>query len=124
MCELHNRSSCDLKDGVYLFSGTTDPNHMMPSQTNSSHPFHHRSLLPPAGDDANTNKRQFLIILVRTKVKCYGVVNNFFCILLVVCRCVSGKRLCSGCSQPLEKGAAMIIDTLGLFFHMQCFKVL
>uniref|UniRef100_H3DMT7 LIM and calponin homology domains 1a n=1 Tax=Tetraodon nigroviridis TaxID=99883 RepID=H3DMT7_TETNG len=40
----------------------------------------------------------------------------------VVCRCVSGKRLCSGCSQPLEKGAAMIIDTLGLFFHMQCFK--
>ncbi|KAM8880179.1 uncharacterized protein AB9W97_015143 isoform 2-T2 [Spinachia spinachia] len=37
-------------------------------------------------------------------------------------RCVSGKRLCSGCSQPLEKGAAMIIDTLGLFFHIQCFK--
>ncbi|XP_056264884.1 LIM and calponin homology domains-containing protein 1-like isoform X9 [Pseudoliparis swirei] len=37
-------------------------------------------------------------------------------------RSVSGKRLCSGCSQPLEKGAAMIIDTLGLFFHIQCFK--
>ncbi|XP_071374080.1 LIM and calponin homology domains-containing protein 1-like [Centroberyx affinis] len=37
-------------------------------------------------------------------------------------RCVSGKRLCSGCSQPLGKGAAMIIDTLGLFFHLQCFK--
>ncbi|XP_028259077.1 LIM and calponin homology domains-containing protein 1-like isoform X2 [Parambassis ranga] len=37
-------------------------------------------------------------------------------------RSVSGKRLCSGCSQPLGKGAAMIIDTLGLFFHMQCFK--
>ncbi|XP_078119159.1 LIM and calponin homology domains-containing protein 1-like isoform X2 [Sander vitreus] len=37
-------------------------------------------------------------------------------------RCVSGKRLCSGCSQPLGKGAAMIIDTLGLFFHVQCFK--
>lgn len=37
-------------------------------------------------------------------------------------RCVSGKRLCSGCSQPLGKGAAMIIDTLGLFFHMNCFK--
>ncbi|XP_068607155.1 LIM and calponin homology domains-containing protein 1-like [Brachionichthys hirsutus] len=40
----------------------------------------------------------------------------------IVKRCVSGKRLCSGCSQPLGKGAAMIIDTLGLFFHMQCFK--
>ncbi|KAM9857013.1 LIM and calponin homology domains-containing protein 1-like [Aulostomus maculatus] len=37
-------------------------------------------------------------------------------------RCVSGKRLCSGCSEPLGKGAAMIIDTLGLFFHIQCFK--
>ncbi|KAM6940708.1 uncharacterized protein FYW49_018943 [Xenentodon cancila] len=37
-------------------------------------------------------------------------------------RCVSGKRLCSGCSKPLGKGAAMIIDTLGLFFHIQCFK--
>ncbi|XP_039469350.1 LIM and calponin homology domains-containing protein 1-like isoform X4 [Oreochromis aureus] len=37
-------------------------------------------------------------------------------------RCVSGKRLCTGCSQPLGKGAAMIIDTLGLFFHIHCFK--
>ncbi|KAG7221906.1 hypothetical protein INR49_016932 [Caranx melampygus] len=37
-------------------------------------------------------------------------------------RCVSGKRLCSGCSQPLGKGAAMIIDTLALFYHIQCFK--
>uniref|UniRef100_A0A3P8RAH9 LIM and calponin homology domains 1a n=1 Tax=Astatotilapia calliptera TaxID=8154 RepID=A0A3P8RAH9_ASTCA len=37
-------------------------------------------------------------------------------------KCVSGKRLCTGCSQPLGKGAAMIIDTLGLFFHMHCFK--
>ncbi|XP_017261656.1 LIM and calponin homology domains-containing protein 1 isoform X2 [Kryptolebias marmoratus] len=36
--------------------------------------------------------------------------------------CVSGRRLCSGCSKPLGKGAAMIIDTLGLFFHIQCFK--
>lgn len=42
---------------------------------------------------------------------------------MCICRCVSGKRLCSGCSQPLGKGAAMNIDTLGLFFHMQCFKV-
>ncbi|XP_037545768.1 LIM and calponin homology domains-containing protein 1 [Nematolebias whitei] len=37
-------------------------------------------------------------------------------------RCVSGRRLCSGCAKPLGKGAAMIIDTLGLFFHIQCFK--
>lgn len=56
-------------------------------------------------------------------------VSTLRCLLIVplralVRRCVSGKRLCSGCSQPLGKGAAMNIDTLGLFFHMQCFKVL
>ncbi|XP_047672106.1 LIM and calponin homology domains-containing protein 1a isoform X4 [Tachysurus fulvidraco] len=37
-------------------------------------------------------------------------------------RSVSAKKLCSSCAQPLGKGAAMIIDTLGLYFHIQCFK--
>ncbi|KAM6999747.1 LIM and calponin homology domains-containing protein 1-like isoform 2-T2 [Tautogolabrus adspersus] len=37
-------------------------------------------------------------------------------------RSVSGKKLCSSCGQPLGKGAAMIIETLSLFFHIQCFK--
>ncbi|XP_062407395.1 LIM and calponin homology domains-containing protein 1-like [Sardina pilchardus] len=37
-------------------------------------------------------------------------------------RSVSGKKLCSSCAQPLGKGAAMIIETLGLYFHIQCFK--
>ncbi|XP_032410489.1 LIM and calponin homology domains-containing protein 1 isoform X9 [Xiphophorus hellerii] len=37
-------------------------------------------------------------------------------------RSVSGKKLCSSCSQPLGKGAAMIIETLSLYFHIQCFK--
>ncbi|XP_035385783.1 LIM and calponin homology domains-containing protein 1a isoform X4 [Electrophorus electricus] len=37
-------------------------------------------------------------------------------------RSVSGKKLCSSCAQPLGKGAAMIIETLGLYFHTQCFK--
>eukprot|EP00063_Salmo_salar_P068181 XP_014043016.1 PREDICTED: LIM and calponin homology domains-containing protein 1-like [Salmo salar] len=37
-------------------------------------------------------------------------------------RCVSGKRRCSGCNQALGKGAAMNIDTLGLYFHLTCFK--
>ncbi|XP_006876665.1 PREDICTED: LIM and calponin homology domains-containing protein 1 isoform X2 [Chrysochloris asiatica] len=35
---------------------------------------------------------------------------------------ISGKKLCSSCSLPLGKGAAMIIETLNLFFHIQCFK--
>uniref|UniRef100_A0A8D0CIP6 LIM and calponin homology domains 1 n=1 Tax=Scleropages formosus TaxID=113540 RepID=A0A8D0CIP6_SCLFO len=38
------------------------------------------------------------------------------------CRSVSGKKLCSSCAHPLGKGAAMIIETLGLYFHIQCFK--
>lgn len=38
-------------------------------------------------------------------------------------RSVSGKKLCSTCGLPLGKGAAMIIETLGLYFHIQCFRV-
>ncbi|XP_009289282.2 LIM and calponin homology domains-containing protein 1 isoform X13 [Danio rerio] len=37
-------------------------------------------------------------------------------------RSVSGKKLCSSCGHPLGKGAAMIIETLSLYFHIQCFK--
>lgn len=43
--------------------------------------------------------------------------------LFLSCRSVSGKKLCSSCGQPLGKGAAMIIETLSLYFHIQCFKV-
>ncbi|KTF87376.1 hypothetical protein cypCar_00031493 [Cyprinus carpio] len=39
-------------------------------------------------------------------------------------RSVSGKKLCSSCGHPLGKGAAMIIETLSLYFHIQCFKLL
>ncbi|XP_067387276.1 LIM and calponin homology domains-containing protein 1 isoform X12 [Emydura macquarii macquarii] len=37
-------------------------------------------------------------------------------------RSVSGKKLCSTCGFPLGKGAAMIIETLGLYFHIHCFR--
>ncbi|XP_057182608.1 LIM and calponin homology domains-containing protein 1 isoform X2 [Triplophysa rosa] len=37
-------------------------------------------------------------------------------------RSVSGRKLCSSCGHPLGKGAAMIIETLSLYFHIQCFK--
>ncbi|XP_053433452.1 LIM and calponin homology domains-containing protein 1 isoform X2 [Nycticebus coucang] len=37
-------------------------------------------------------------------------------------RSVSGKKLCSSCGLPLGKGAAMVIETLSLYFHIQCFK--
>ncbi|KAJ8384857.1 hypothetical protein AAFF_G00197670 [Aldrovandia affinis] len=37
-------------------------------------------------------------------------------------RSVSGKKLCSSCGHPLGKGAAMIIESLSLYFHIQCFK--
>ncbi|XP_059779090.1 LIM and calponin homology domains-containing protein 1 isoform X20 [Balaenoptera ricei] len=37
-------------------------------------------------------------------------------------RSISGKKLCSSCGLPLGKGAAMIIETLDLYFHIQCFR--
>ncbi|XP_067299775.1 LIM domain only protein 7 isoform X2 [Pseudorasbora parva] len=37
-------------------------------------------------------------------------------------RSVSGRKICSFCSKPLGKGAAMIIESLGLCFHLNCFK--
>ncbi|XP_078513562.1 LIM domain only protein 7 isoform X3 [Lissotriton helveticus] len=37
-------------------------------------------------------------------------------------RSVSGKKLCSYCNNNLGKGAAMIIESLGLCYHIQCFK--
>uniref|UniRef100_A0A8C9DTL3 LIM and calponin homology domains 1 n=1 Tax=Prolemur simus TaxID=1328070 RepID=A0A8C9DTL3_PROSS len=35
---------------------------------------------------------------------------------------ISGKKPCSSCGLPLGKGAAMIIETLSLYFHIQCFR--
>lgn len=35
---------------------------------------------------------------------------------------VSSKKLCSYCNRELGSGAAMIIENLGLFYHIDCFK--
>ncbi|XP_029967530.1 LIM domain only protein 7-like isoform X2 [Salarias fasciatus] len=37
-------------------------------------------------------------------------------------RSVSGKKICTLCENPLGKGAAMIIESLGLCYHLSCFK--
>ncbi|XP_040396060.1 LIM domain only protein 7 isoform X25 [Cygnus olor] len=37
-------------------------------------------------------------------------------------RSVSGKKICSYCNNVLGKGAAMIIESLGLCYHLHCFK--
>ncbi|XP_058526626.1 LIM domain only protein 7 isoform X13 [Ochotona princeps] len=37
-------------------------------------------------------------------------------------RSVSGKRVCSCCNNILGKGAAMVIESLGLCYHLHCFK--
>ncbi|XP_021114324.1 LIM domain only protein 7 isoform X1 [Heterocephalus glaber] len=37
-------------------------------------------------------------------------------------RSISGKRVCSYCNNILGKGAAMIIESLGLCYHLHCFK--
>lgn len=35
---------------------------------------------------------------------------------------VSGRRPCSHCSQPLGHGAAMVIESLQLLYHLACFR--
>lgn len=35
---------------------------------------------------------------------------------------VSSKKLCSSCNIELGSGAAMIIENLALFYHIDCFK--
>uniref|UniRef100_A0A671KJ81 LIM domain only protein 7-like n=1 Tax=Sinocyclocheilus anshuiensis TaxID=1608454 RepID=A0A671KJ81_9TELE len=35
---------------------------------------------------------------------------------------VSGRKICSFCNTPLGKGAAMIIESQGLCYHLSCFK--
>ncbi|XP_045563607.1 LIM domain only protein 7 isoform X10 [Salmo salar] len=37
-------------------------------------------------------------------------------------RSVSGKKVCTFCDKVLGKGAAMIIESLGLCYHLTCFK--
>ncbi|XP_029112485.1 LIM domain only protein 7 isoform X1 [Scleropages formosus] len=37
-------------------------------------------------------------------------------------RSVSGRKMCTLCDLPLGKGAAMIIESLGLCYHLSCFK--
>lgn len=51
----------------------------------------------------------------------YGLYCKWW--LCTLCRSISGKKLCSSCTHPLGKGAAMIIESLGLYFHIHCFKV-
>lgn len=35
---------------------------------------------------------------------------------------VSGRKLCSHCNQPLGHGAAMVIESLQLLYHLACFR--
>lgn len=35
---------------------------------------------------------------------------------------MSGKRICTFCDTALVKGAAMVIESLGLVYHLTCFK--
>ncbi|XP_019647239.1 PREDICTED: trichohyalin-like isoform X6 [Branchiostoma belcheri] len=35
---------------------------------------------------------------------------------------VSGRKLCTHCGEPLGRGAAMIIESLALFYHITCFR--
>merc|ERR1711874_771736 len=35
---------------------------------------------------------------------------------------VSGKKKCSHCGEELGRGAAVVIESLGLFYHLRCFR--
>ncbi|CAF4420226.1 unnamed protein product, partial [Rotaria magnacalcarata] len=35
---------------------------------------------------------------------------------------VSGKLRCSRCNDELGQGSAMVIESLGLYYHIECFR--
>uniref|UniRef100_A0A665TWW4 LIM and calponin homology domains-containing protein 1-like n=1 Tax=Echeneis naucrates TaxID=173247 RepID=A0A665TWW4_ECHNA len=69
---------------------------------------------------------QPMVLLDESSSRCIGWRRTSFIkglsLLSISSRSVSGKKLCSSCGQPLGKGAAMIIETLSLYFHIHCFK--
>uniref|UniRef100_A0AAQ5ZPA4 LIM and calponin homology domains 1b n=1 Tax=Amphiprion ocellaris TaxID=80972 RepID=A0AAQ5ZPA4_AMPOC len=68
----------------------------------------------------------FLVLLLpkchNRKTHVLDIIYSLSLCVSLSCRSVSGKKLCSSCGQPLGKGAAMIIETLSLYFHIHCFK--
>uniref|UniRef100_A0A8B9EZS5 LIM and calponin homology domains 1 n=1 Tax=Amazona collaria TaxID=241587 RepID=A0A8B9EZS5_9PSIT len=86
----------------------------------------------PTVRPARTNQPYFLLLLppiLSLYITCANIWLHFSSsccsVFLKSClspRSVSGKKLCSTCGLPLGKGAAMIIETLGLYFHIQCFR--
>ncbi|RXN38459.1 LIM and calponin homology domains-containing 1 isoform X6 [Labeo rohita] len=79
--------------------------------------------------EAAQRKTESLQMIVRHNYKqlYYGKQLQYMkilCCMKNLSMSVSGKKLCSSCGHPLGKGAAMIIETLSLYFHIQCFKLL
>ncbi|XP_035896431.1 uncharacterized protein CG43427 [Anopheles stephensi] len=69
------------------------------------HPHHHQQPLPPPIPPQQQQQQQQKYSNTSDKVLS-----------------VSGKKECSHCRIELGKGAAMAIESLGLFYHIECFK--
>ncbi|XP_036419312.1 LIM domain only protein 7b isoform X3 [Colossoma macropomum] len=83
---------CSLGPGAAIFSSSSRQSSWSRPSSTSSTPP-----ITPGADDIHPNSQQ------------HG-------------RLVSGRRICSRCDHPLGKGAAMVIDSLDLCFHIGCFK--
>uniref|UniRef100_A0A182SQ82 LIM zinc-binding domain-containing protein n=1 Tax=Anopheles maculatus TaxID=74869 RepID=A0A182SQ82_9DIPT len=81
------------------------PSQSMVSPPSHHHLHHHQQPLPPPIPPQQQQQQQQKYSNTSDKVLS-----------------VSGKKECSHCRIELGKGAAMAIESLGLFYHIECFK--
>lgn len=62
-------------------------------------------------------QQHFQTPTVKRQNDAFGDVNDHVEMLSV-----SGKKKCSSCGEELGHGAAMIIESLRLFYHLECFR--
>ncbi|XP_070265030.1 LIM domain only protein 7 isoform X9 [Myotis yumanensis] len=103
--------------GVYASSSVQDFSHPPPQLVSTSNRAYMRnpssSIPPPAGVPVKTSPAPSPTPRSHFPSTSPSQPRN---------RSVSGKRVCSYCHNILGKGAAMIIESLGLCYHLYCFK--
>ncbi|XP_069858938.1 LIM domain only protein 7-like isoform X9 [Dipodomys merriami] len=109
--------------GVYASSSVQDFSRPPPQLLSTSNRAYMRnpssSVPPPAGQVKNTITS---MVTSRSPVPRSHSPSTLQSGSQLRNRSVSGKRTCSYCNNILGKGAAMIIESLGLCYHLHCFK--